>query len=214
MERRLELSSGIEVELRTVPPYVLFRAQQAMPALPDVPTKEVETPAGTQRIQIDDLDDPRYKTYMREYEEAKGERMFSRWAVVFSHGIKRWRKKPKNIWHQILAKLHLGYHWHDQPPDSWDIPAELKDLIGTTGSRRLDYIYTMLLADGEDFAKVFQWLLGGASELTSEEVEGAEGSFRPTVEGNRLAEAEGSGDSGPDDLRGDEVGDEAGIDTQ
>ena len=210
MERRLELSSGIEVELRTVPPYVLFRAQQAMPALPDVPTKEVETPAGTQRIQIDDLDDPRYKTYMREYEEAKGERMFSRWAVVFSHGIKRWRKKPRNALHRLLAKLGLGYQWRSQPPDDWTIPDGLEAI--EAGNRRLNYVYFMLLADAEDFVNAMQALMPAATELTQEEVEEAEEPFRGGVAGDAAAEAEGSGDSGSDDLRGDEVSDEAGID--
>jgi len=212
MERRLELSTGIEVELRTVPPFVMFKVEHGLPALPDAPMREIESAAGTQLVPIEDVNAPEYQEYLKTYSNAQEDRRFRQWAAVFSHGIKRWRKKPGNVLHKLLARLNLGYHWQDQPPENWDIPEELKELIGTTGSKRLDYIYMVVLADAEDFASVFQWLVGSATELTSEEVEEAEESFRPGVEGDGDTRGEGDRDRGSDDLRGDEVSDEEGID--
>lgn len=213
MERRLELSTGIEVELRMVPPYVLFKVEKDLPALPDVPVREVETAAGVQRVQIDDVDDPAYQEWMKEYRGVEGDRQFDRWAAVFSHGIKRWRKKPRNGLHKVLAKLNLGYQWRDQAPENWEISTDLEVMVGSTGSKRLDYIYLMLLADAEDFAKVFQALMGPATELTTEEVEDAAGSFRDGVAGDGAPEGEGDRGAGTDDVSGDGSSEVLGVES-
>lgn len=201
MKRRLELSSGIEVELRPVPPYVLMKAAQKLP-LPDVPTKTVSTPAGEQEVTVG-VDTPEYKAFAEEMEEIQNERFEQHLEMTLNYGVKRWRLKPQNILHRAFALLGLGYQWEDEPPGGWEMPEAFRDAVESTGDRRLDYILLMILADTEDFSKVMSQLQDTSQDLTTEEVETAEGSFRGGVEGDGTSRGARNEHQEPDDVHRD-----------
>ena len=212
MKRRKVLRSGIEVEWQPVPTYALLKIARRVP-LPR-PMMTVTTSVGEQEIPIGEGTEE-WEAYLAELGEKQEEKSDLEMGAVLDYGIVRWRNEPSTALHRLLAFLGLGYQWRDQPPENWDIPKPLKNIgVESSGTKRLDYILLMLLADGEDFLDMLATLRGTVEDLTSEEVKSAEDSFRDGVEGDGAAESAGHRSTRTDDVLGDGSGEGVGDESE
>jgi len=155
--RELSLSRYV-VRVRQVPAYALTLIA-GNTRLPEPPTVEVKTVAGTETV--------RARPGMPEYDEyqsqvaAMMETVARRqtWFAI-SYGVYQWKTKDGE--------------WQSEPPPDWELDPMIATIGGDTGDRRLNFILYEVLADPGDLTAVSQAVSG----IREEDIEAAEALFR------------------------------------
>ena len=215
--RELRLSSGAVICYRPVPPYVRAQVYLSLED-PEPPTEMLESVAGhTEEVPIDDPNSPDFQRWAREVDRVRRVRAQRQQDVTFDYGITGWLlPSPGGLLGLFIRALRaFGIkNWRNKPPRGWKIPENLKKYgVGEYIDRRLSYIQIELIQTTDDLEKAYRVIgnAGQAGELTDEEVEAQEGSFRVQNRRTPTARSAATADTTRgDDSRGDSSREEMG----
>lgn len=182
----IRLSSGAVVRYRLVPPYARAQAYRSLPDPPQ-PTRELESVAGHVEEEIVPEDSPEYQEWFDEMRRVQIQRAQMQQDMTLDYGIVAWLLPPPDGFLGLVVRALRAVgiqHWRKDPPRGWEIPDSLSK-YGVSGSsdRRLTYINLELVRTTDDLEKLVRIIgeIGEAGELTDEEVDAAEASFRDDV---------------------------------
>lgn len=205
----IRLENGAVLRYRLVPPYARAQAYFSLKD-PPPPKEELKSAAGHTEEVLADEESAAYQEWFDELQEVRRVRAQRQQDMTLDYGIEAWLLPPPDGLLGLIVRLlrAIGIrNWRSAPPEDWEIPESL-ERYGVTAyvSRRLTYIQIELITTNKDLERVVRIVgdLGEAGELTDEEVEAAEASFRAEMGSGAAA---GSTDASDNGNRADAGGD-------
>lgn len=214
--KELHLSNGAVLRYRPVPPYAVAQAFQALED-PPPPKDQIESIAGHTEETLAAEDSQAYQDWLAESLRVKRLRAQRIQEMALEYGIVSWQLPLPDGARGFLLRVSrlLGLTgWRAEPPKDWKIPETLHRYgVGEYISNRLTYVYVELITTRDDLNTITDAILNASTsgELSDEEVQAAEASFRPAVGRGEVAGPAVPSDNrdGIDagrDKRGEEVG--------